>query len=58
MIADASNVLDKALEKVSLSDINQSAIMRLKEKLEQQGQTFKYDVNLLKKKYMVRNFAY
>lgn len=47
---EASNQLDKALETVSLENINKSAVMRLKSGLEAQGQTMKYDINLFKKK--------
>lgn len=47
---EASNQLDKALETVSLENINKTAVLRLKSGLEAQGQTIKYDVNLFKKK--------
>lgn len=43
-------MLDKALENISLKDINESAVLRLKRALEAQGETFKYDTSLLKKK--------
>jgi len=48
--AEAINILDKALETISLKDINESAVLRLKRALEAQGKTFKYDTSLLKKK--------
>jgi len=49
-INKASKVLDEALEKVKLHDINESAVLRLKKSLEAQGQTLKYDTNNLKKR--------
>lgn len=47
---EASNQLDKALETISLENINESAMLRLKRGLEAQGQTIKYDISLFKKK--------
>jgi len=57
-IDKASKVLDEALEKIKISDINKSAIVRLKNGLEAQGQTLKYDINNFKKKvhYYLRYF--
>lgn len=49
-INKASKVLDEALEKVELHDINESAVFRLKRNLEAQGQTLKHDTNNLKKR--------
>lgn len=51
--AEASNELDKALENVSLKDINVTAVLRLKKRMEAQGQTFKYDVNEFKQRERV-----
>ncbi|KAL4132665.1 hypothetical protein QTP88_009784 [Uroleucon formosanum] len=47
---EASKVLDKALEKITLGDINKSAILRVKKNLESRGETFKYDTDILEKK--------
>lgn len=49
-ISEAINALDKALKKITLSDFNNTAVIRLKKYLESQGQTFKYDITELKKK--------
>jgi len=42
--------LDKALEKITLADINKSAVFRVKKNLEFLGETFKYDTDTLEKK--------
>lgn len=57
-MVEASNELDKALENVSLKDINESAVLRLKNRLEAQGQTFKYDINEFKKRVCFSKFVY
>ncbi|XP_050542701.1 leucine-rich PPR motif-containing protein, mitochondrial-like isoform X8 [Daktulosphaira vitifoliae] len=51
---EANNTLDMALKELKLEDINESALLRLKEKLESMGQTFKHDNSKLKKK-VVKN---
>lgn len=55
-INKASEVLDEALKKTTLGDINESAVIRLKNKLEAMGQTFKYDTNALKKRVCNINY--
>lgn len=50
MIVDANNTLNKALEKISLNEINESAVMRLKSNCEAQGISFNHDTSLLKKR--------
>lgn len=47
---EASKVLDKALEKVTLKDINRSAVLRVQKILESRGETFKYDTSVLEKR--------
>jgi len=49
-LIEATNTLEKALEKISLKDINESAMIKLKKMTEAHGQIFKYDTNLSKKK--------
>jgi len=49
-VIEASKVLDKALEKITLGDINKSAVFRIKKNLESRGETFKYDTDVLEKK--------
>lgn len=53
---EASQLLDEALIKIKLNDINASALWKLKQILEANGQTFKYDINVLKKKVCVHNY--
>ncbi|CAH1737969.1 unnamed protein product [Aphis gossypii] len=48
-INEASKVLDKALEKITLNDINKSALIRIKDNLESRGETFKYNIDNVKK---------
>lgn len=43
-VNEAVKVLDTALEKLSLEDVNSSALYRLKKTLEASGQTFKYEI--------------
>jgi len=49
-VIEASKVLDTALEKITLADINKSAVFRIKNNLESRGETFKYDTDILEKK--------
>lgn len=53
-VIEASKVLDKALEKITLGDINKSALLRIKNNLESRGETFKYNIDILEKK---KNFT-
>ncbi|XP_025193243.1 leucine-rich PPR motif-containing protein, mitochondrial [Melanaphis sacchari] len=54
-VIEASNVLDKALEKITLEDINKSAILRIKNNLESKGEIFKYNIDNLEKKTNFKN---
>ncbi|VVC25742.1 Pentatricopeptide repeat,Tetratricopeptide-like helical domain [Cinara cedri] len=47
---EASKILDKALEKITLNDLNETAVMRLKQLLKTRGEEFKYDTSSLQKK--------
>lgn len=57
-VNEATKVLDTALEKISLKDLNYSALKRLQKAVEASGQKFKYEILPETTKVFIINYKY